>query len=276
MKKIFASFSFFIAFTLGFPGIAQISIAPTSVFVDNNGIASFYVTNPSDQPQEINIGFVFGYPGNDEQGNLLMVYGDSLREKEFGIGDRLRAFPRSFVLAPQQQQTVRLQLRPDRSLPDGTYFTRLKVTSNAQSREVGEIPQNEVATQVNFKFDQVIPVFYKHGETKTGIEITEIETDLTGNNLRAIADFRTTGNSPFIGSVTAMLKNKDEKIVAEVQQTTALYFSGKKGLELSLPEGLTSGEYQVELRFETKRSDIASNNLVQSSPIAKRVYVRIP
>lgn len=276
MKKLTASLTLWAVFSLSLTAVAQISIAPTSVFLDKNGIASIYVTNPSDQPQEINIGFLFGYPGNDDLGNLIMVYGDTLREKEHGIGDKLRAFPRAFVLAPQQQQTIRLQLRPDRSMPDGTYFTRLRVTSNNLTAEVGDVEENAVATQVNFKFDQVIPVFYRNGEAKTGLEITEIETNLEMGKLRAIADFKTLGNSPFIGSVTAMLKDQNDKTVAEEQQTTALYFSGKKGLDISLPAGLPSGEYQVEMRFETKRSDIASNNLIQSSPIAKRVYVRIP
>lgn len=141
------------------PVTAQVSIAPTSIFLDANGIASLYITNPSDVPQEVNVDFVFGYPGNDEQGSLTMVYEDSVRAEEFGLGDRLRAFPRSFILAPLQQQTVRLQIRPDQSLPSGMYFTRVRITSNAQTPDIEQRTEEGVATQVNFRFDQVIAAF---------------------------------------------------------------------------------------------------------------------
>lgn len=259
-----------------FPAFSQISIAPTSVFLDENGIASVYITNPADIPQEVSVSFAFGYPGSDDLGNLVMVYGDSEKEKQFGLSDRLRSFPRTFVMAPQQQQTVRLQLRPDRNLPAGTYFTRLKITSTNVAREIGEQVDEEISTLVNFKFDQVVAVFFKQGQTVTGLELGDLQMQQDSDKIRVIAPFQTTGNSPFLGSVIASLKDKNNKTVAEEQQSIALYFGGKKGLDLTIPEGLPSGEYQVEMRFETKRSDIPSTDLVQGSPVAKRVFVKIP
>ena len=276
MKKQFNFLLALMVLGMTFPAFSQISIAPTSIFLDNNGIASIYITNPAEVPQEVSVSFLFGYPGNDDLGNLIMVYNDSIKEKQFGMGDRLRAFPRTFVLAPQQQQTVRLQMRADRSLPAGTYFTRVKVTSNNVTQEVGQPAENEVATQINFKFDQVIAVFFKQGQTTTGLELGDVEMVRDSDKIRVIAPYVTSGNSPFLGSMTASLKDKNNKTVAEEQQSIALYFSGKKGMEINLPEGLPSGEYQVEMRFETKRSDIPSTDLVQSSPVAKRVFVKIP
>ena len=276
MKNIFIALSVSLFLFLAVPALAQISIAPTSVFIDENGIASLYITNPSEVNQEINVSFLFGYPGSDELGNLIMVYGDSIKDMQYGLGDRLRAFPRTFVLAPQQQQTVRIQLRPDRSLPAGTYFTRVKVTSNNQAQDVDQIVESEVSTQINFKFDQVIAAFYKNGQTNTGLEIGNVTTSMQDGKVRAIAEFVTTGNSPFLGSVSASLKDGSEKTVSQKEETVAMYFSGKKGIEVEIPEGLSSGEYQLELLFQTKRSDISSSDLVQSSPISKRVLVRIP
>jgi methionine-rich copper-binding protein CopC len=255
--------------------IAQISIAPTSVFLDQNGIGSLFITNPSDVPQEVAVGFLFGYPGNDAQGNLLMVYGDSLREGQFGMGDRLRAFPRTFILGPRQQQTVRLQVRPDRSLPAGTYFTRIKVTSNAQTADVENVATEGVSTQVNFKFDQVIAAFHKVGDVQTGLEFGEVTTQIKDNSLRVVTDFTVTGNSPFLGSVTATMKNSQNEVLATQQQTTALYFSGKRALELTLQNPLSAGNYEIELLFETKRSDIPSSDLVQSPPISKKITLTV-
>jgi hypothetical protein len=254
---------------------AQISIAPTSVFIDQNGIGSLFITNPGDTPQEVAVSSLFGYPGNDAMGNLLMVYGDSLREGQFGMGDRLRAFPKTFILGPRQQQTVRLQVRPDRSLASGTYFTRIKVTSNPQTTDVDQVSTEGVSTQVNFKFDQVIAAFHKVGDVQTGLEFGEVTTQIKDNSLRVVTDFTVTGNSPFLGSVTATLKNAQNEVLATQQQTTALYFSGKRAFELTLQNPLSAGNYEVELLFETKRSDIPSSDLVQAPPISKKIALTI-
>ncbi len=255
--------------------LAQVSLAPTTVFIDQNGIGTLFVTNPGDTPQEINVSFLFGYPGNDELGNLTMVYGDSISEKNYGMGDRLRAFPRTFILAPQQQQTVRLQVRPDRSLPEGTYFTRIKVTSNAQTADVEQTTTQGVSTQVNFKFDQVIAAFQKVGAVSTGLEFGKIEVAIAEGVARIIPEFKVSGNSPYLGSVTATLKNKAGQVLAEQQQTVALYFSGKRAVELKLPETLPSDSYEIVLTYETRRSDIPSSDLVQSQPVSTTVTVNI-
>jgi hypothetical protein len=275
MKKTLLLILTFIILTKTDLVFGQVSIAPTTIFIDQNGIGSVFITNPGNSPQEINVSFIFGYPGNDDLGNLIMVYSDSIRAKQFGIDDRVRAFPRTLILAPQQQQTVRLQVRPDRSLAAGTYFTRVKITSNAQTTAVDEVPQEEVATRVSFKFDQVIAAFQKVGTVSTGLEFEDISVVQSEGTLRVIPAFKTTGNSPFIGSVMATLKNAQNETIAEQGQTVALYFSGKRTVELKLPENIASGDYTVTLVYETKRGDIPSSDLVQSQSISKTIPVKL-
>jgi hypothetical protein len=275
MKKFYLVVLTFVLLTKTELVFGQVSIAPTTIFIDQNGIGSVFITNPGNTPQEINVSFDFGYPGNDDLGNLLMVYTDSIRSKQFGIDERLRAFPRTFILAPQQQQTVRLQVRPDRFLSAGTYFTRVKITSNPQTTDVEETAQDEVATRVNFKFDQVIAAFQKVGTVATGLEFEDISAVQSEGLLRVIPAFKTTGNSPFIGSVTATLKNAQNETIAEQGQTIALYFSGKRAMEFELPENITPGDYTVTLVYETKRGDIPSSYLVQSQPISKTITIKL-
>jgi hypothetical protein len=271
LRAIFALFLGLFSYS----ALAQVSLAPTTVFIDQNGIGTLFVTNPGDTPQEINVSFLFGYPGNDEAGNLIMVYGDSLSEKQFGMGDRLRAFPRTFILAPQQQQTVRLQVRPDRSLAPGTYFTRIKVTSNAQTADVEQTATEGISTQVNFKFDQVIAAFQKVGTVSTGLEFGASKVEIAEGTIRVIPEFKVSGNSPYLGSVTATLKNKAGQVLAEQQQTVALYFSGKRAVELKLPENLQPDTYEVVLTYQTRRSDIPSSDLVQAEAVSTKVTLTI-
>jgi hypothetical protein len=275
MKKFLQIILTVIILTLPVLVFGQVSIAPTTIFIDQNGIGSVFITNPGDTPQEINVSFAFGYPGDDELGNLTMVYTDSIRAQQFGIDERVRAFPKTFILAPQQQQTVRLQVRPDRSLAAGTYFTRVKITSNAQTTDVEETAQEGVSTRVNFKFDQVIAAFQKVGAVTTGLEFEDIKVVQSDSILRVIPAFKTTGNSPFIGSVTATLKNSQNQTLAEQGQTVALYFSGKRAVELKLPENISPGDYSLTLVYETRRGDIPSSDLVQSQPITKTIPVKL-
>lgn len=252
---------------------AQVSLAPTSVFADANGIGTLYVTNGSEKPQEINVSFLFGYPGNDSKGNLVMVYADSLREKQSGLGDRIRTFPRSFILAPGQQQTVRFQIRPDRSKPDGMYFTRVKVTSNEQTADVEQNSIDGISTQVKLKFEQVIAAFYKSGTVNTGLEFNGLEASKIDKSLSIDSEFKIVGNSPFIGSLQIDVKDGAGKVVASNQQTVALYYEGKRNFSFVLPEGLAKGSYLVELTFLTERSDMPKSDLVQAPPVKKTLTV---
>lgn len=272
MKTIFFALFFSLA---AFTVQAQVSLAPTTVFADANGIGTLYVTNSSEKPQEVNIFFLFGYPGNDSVGNLLMVYEDSLREQQSGLGDRIRTFPRSFILAPGQQQTVRFQIRPDRTKPEGMYFTRVKVASNEQAADVEQTATEGIATQVNFKFEQVIAAFYKSGNVTTGLEFSKLEAQRKDNSIAVNSEFIVTGNSPFLGSLQAEVKDSTGKVVATHQQTVALYYEGKRAYSIPLPEGIASGAYQVTLLFKTERSDIPTSDLVQAPPISKTLSITL-
>jgi hypothetical protein len=75
--------------------------------------------------------------------------------------------------------------------------------------------------------------------------------------------------------VTATLKNAQNQTLAEQGQTVALYFYGKRAIELKLPEDIAPGDYSVTLVYETKRGDIPSSDLVQSPAISKTIAVKL-
>jgi len=254
---------------------AQVSLAPTTVFTDANGIGSLFVTNGSETPQEVNISFLFGYPGTDSLGNTSMVYLDTLKEAQFGLADRVRTFPRSFILAPGQQQTVRLQVRPDRTKAAGTYFTRVKVLSNAQTADIEQTNSAEIATQVTFQFEQVIAMFYKSGAVSTGLDLKNMEAKVMSRSITVESDFMVEGNSPYLGSFNASLKDASGKVVHEQQQTVAMYFEGKRSFGISVPEEVVPGQYTLEVLFKTERSDIPSSDLVQAAPLKRTFSVQI-
>lgn len=265
MKKVFyllVSLAFF-----GSESNAQLSLAPTAVYLDKNGIGNLFVTNNSGVPQEITINFQFGYSDQDENGILVMQYGDTANARLFGLDPYVKAFPRTFILPPNQQQIVRLQVRASKGLAPGTYFTRIKVGSSGQVADVGtEETSDGIATRVNLRFEQVIVAFYKNGAVNTGVKIDKLQANIDSSNILTLDTwYKTTGNSPYLGRVEVKIRDPKGKIVAETRQTAAMYFSGKRRFRFRL-ENKETGRYEAEFKFETNRNDITLEDLIQAEP----------
>lgn len=258
-------------------GIAQVSIAPSSIFIsDQTNIGTIYVSNRSDEVQEVSVEFVFGYPSSDENGNVIMNYSDSIKKSQHALSDWLRVFPRSFVLGPQQQQTIRFQVRPQPQAEDGVYWTRVKIIANPQAPDIDLTTESEgITTRVTFRFEQIIAAFYKKGNTTTGVNVKNVEVRIDEDRLLLLPHLKRTGNSPFIGSIIAKMYDAGGNLVRERQMTTTAYFEEIRRVEFDA-EGLAPGNYRVELTFKTQRSDISPTDLVQAPAITEVVEVRIP
>jgi hypothetical protein len=257
---------------------AQLSLAPTAVYLDKNGIGNLFITNNSGTPQEISINFQFGYSDQDENGVLFMQYADSSNKKTWGLDPYIKAFPRTFILPPGQQQLVRLQLtRFPRTSPPGTYFTRLKVGSSGQIADIGaEAADGGVATRINMRFEQVIVAFYKFGTVNTGLNIERSDIKLDTSNIVTIDTwYRGTGNTPYLGSVTITIKAPNGQVIAQGKQTVAMYFTGKRRNRFKMEEKLAPGKYDVEMRFETSRNDIPTDDLVQAQAYTYRTSFQV-
>lgn len=259
------------------PVKAQVAIAPSTIFIsDQTNIGTLYVSNRSDEPQEVSIDFAFGYPSSDEDGNLIMNYDDSVAFARHAINERIRAFPRSFVIGPRQQQTVRFQVRPQPGADDGVYWTRVKILANPQTPDIDLSAEEDViTTRVTFRYEQIIAAFYKQGRVTTGLNVNKVDVRHEENRVVLLPHLQRTGNAPFIGTMTAKMFDGRGTLVNERQTTTTAYFEEIRRIELDT-EGLTPGEYRVELTFETRRGDISPTDLVQAAPIKEVVNFRIP
>ena len=269
MKKLL--FTFLLIFTFLLAGVqAQITIAPTMVFIDQqNRFGSFLVLNGSDQPQEISIEFPFGYPVTSEDGNIQMVYDDSTMAEEYGLGELVRGFPQNFVLQPGERQTVRLTIRP-KDFSDGMYWTRIRTISNAQNPPIGSASDEEITAQITYKFEQVTTLFYKHGETTTGIEIHNFTQRDAGNQIEFVADVSRTGNSAFLGSIILQVMDAEGNLVAERLASTSIYFDYRQIFEIPKTD-LEDGRYNAQITFETQRPDVPKENIVQMEPVSRSI-----
>jgi len=246
---------------------AQITIAPTNLFInDGSRFGTYLVINGSNTPQEISVDFVFGYSETDRQGNRTLVYDDTAAAAKFSAHDWVRAFPRNFTLSPGSRQTVRLRLTPPADIVDGTYWARIKTVSTPQTPPVEVQNTDAVSARVSINVEQLTGLYYRKGDVSTGIEITGMDTAAEDNNLVVLTHLKRTGNSPFLGSISVVVKDENGDVLRESFVSTTIYFDGTHRQELDIT-GLEPGTYTAQVTFESRRTDVSSNDIIQIKPV---------
>lgn len=269
-------FFFFIALFLVKSATAQVTIAPTALFIDDRSrFGTYLVMNGSDQTQEVALSFEFGYPDTDEEGNSFMNYEDEEAREQYSMADWVRGFPRNFTLEPGERQTVRLTVRPPGDIPDGTYWTRIKTASNPAVPDIDDEVTEGVQAQITFRFEQVTAGFYKKGDVSTGVEFRDLNAAVEEDEVVVRANVERTGNSPFLGSMFLTVTDNTGDVVHERRTSTTVYIDAVRRMSFDL-NGLDSGTYTAEVRFETSRPDVSSGDLVQAPPVSQSTTFQIP
>ncbi|MEX0769406.1 MAG: hypothetical protein WD035_01660 [Balneolaceae bacterium] len=261
----------YLAFTK--TGYSQVSINPTAVFLDpNSKVGNFFIANSSENPVEIQLNFEFAYPDTDEEGNPYLNYEDQETKEQYSLEPYLRAFPSTFVLQPNQRQTVRLLARFPADKPDGTYWTRMRVSSSQLSPPIGEAPEGEVTAQVGFQIDQVTAVLVHHGTVQTKLTVHGSRVHVVNDRLVVLTEVeRTDGNAPFIGSVRTRIFNPNGELITENSRPTSVYFKNLRRVEINMNEEddeWPSGQYTAETTFVPSRNDVLPQHIPQIDPVS--------
>ena len=275
MKKLLHTLSFLLLCIGAQTVSAQVTISPTAVFLDRNtNVGSFYVSNPAERTVEVRLSFEFAYPTTRDDGQIILNYEDQEAEEQFSLEPHLRAFPTTFTLEPDERQTIRLVGRIPQNSDPGMYWTRMRVSSNQLTPPVGEITDDQIATQIAFQIDQVTAVFLHHGDTNTGLNIHGSQASLNNSELTVLTDVERTGNTPFLGSVETRVLNSNNEEVASRTSSTSVYFRNNQRVRFDASEW-SNGDYTVETTFKSSRRDISSRNLVQIPDVTERTTFSI-
>lgn len=267
-------FALFVVF-LAKSAVAQVTISPTAVFLDKNSkVGSFYVSNPANSAVEVRLTFEFAYPGTDENGQIFLNYEDEEAQERYSLEPHLRAFPTTFVLQPDQRQTIRLVGRIPQNFDDGMYWTRMRVSSNQLTPPIGEVADGQVSAQVSFQIDQVTAVLVQHGDANTGLDIHNSEAHIEDDRLIVLTDVERVGNAPFLGSVRTRILNTSNEEVDSRRSSTSVYFRNNQRVEFDA-SNWPAGQYTVETTFESSRNDISSQHLLQIPEVSETTTVVI-
>jgi hypothetical protein len=261
--------------TAALPAFGQISLAPTSLFVnDKTNVGELYVSNTSGSPQEINIRFIFGFPASDSTANIVMVYDDLAKSTASALDPHLRVFPRRFVLGGGESRVIRFQVMPISGKDDGLLWTRAIVSSNAIAADVGQRDTTAIGAVFNYVLEQSIPIFYKKGRVTTGVDLIGVQSTHENGTLSAILNLERTGSSPFLGTIHLDLRNNDGKVVQSQSIASFLYYTEWRKFIFDTT-GLPSGEYSLDLKFETQRRDMAPTDIVQAPSTTTSVKITL-
>lgn len=94
---------------------------------------------------------------------------------EYSAKRMIRFFPRSFTLAPNEKQSIRVMFRPKPNAEEGTYHTHLRFLEDVTKREnLNKKPgkSNEATISAPLTYESLIPVtvYYGNSTVKAGIK----------------------------------------------------------------------------------------------------------
>lgn len=254
---------------------AQVNVAPPVVFMSpENRFGLLILENRTSNTQEVSVEFKFGYPTSDSLGVVAMQYSDSTAERQYSITSWLKAFPKRFVLAPGQQQSVRLALTAPPSLPDGMYWTRI-ITTGAPQQKFIDTVRAGITTQLNYVFQQITTAAFVKGKivSQLAIQGKGVQRDSSGTAILWYVS--RTGNAPYFGTAVTKIYNQRGDLVEETKESLAIYFSMMKRSVFS-NSSLKAGSYSVEISLLPERTDIPREQLGLFGSFSQRFNVTIP
>jgi P pilus assembly chaperone PapD len=252
-------------------------VAPHYLVMDHrsrSGLVTIY--NPGNEPIEVSIGTLFGYPITDSTGQFTLYTPEQPDSSLPSATGWVEAYPRRLSLGPRERQTVRLLGRPPASLNDGEYWTRLVVTAKGGTLPVSGVSDTaSIRVGLTLEVRTILPVFYRKGTLETGASISQVRTAVAGDSLEIRARLKRQGTAAFLGTLRGSLVDSTGKEVSNFSTPLAVYFDVEPRFTMPLANP-KPGRYQLRLELATDRADLEQAILLQSRPIRDSIEVRLP
>jgi len=240
-------------------------VAPHAIFIDHQTRSGvFYVHNPSHEPVEVTVDLVFGYPASDESGVVRVVYFPEPDPEAPSAAGFVRALPRRMIVPPGKRQAVRLLARPPAGLPDGEYWSRIMVTSQAQSISTTAVDgSGNVRVGLRTATRTVTSLNYRKGELATDVAVRSFTAELHEHGVIVDVDLERRGTAAFLGRMEIQLIDAQGVEAYSFDRSVAVYYELFRRLEIPTVD-LPAGEYELRLRLSTERLDLAADHIYQA------------
>jgi hypothetical protein len=250
-------------------------VAPHAVFIDHRTRSGFVqLHNPGNEPAEISISALFGYPITDSVGHLelrTIERPDSTLPSAVGW---IQAFPRRTVIPPLGRQTIRLLATPPAGLADGEYWARLAISAKGSAVPVTVDTTPGITVGLNLEVRTIIPLLYRKGMVTTALAVSGLRTAIEGDSLVVRARLSRSGTASYLGTVRGTLLRPGGGAAGSFDMPISVYYDLDPRFTIPVT-GLAPGRYLLRFSVTSERSDIAAEQTLRAPTVTDSIEVRI-
>ncbi|MFD2518636.1 molecular chaperone [Salinimicrobium flavum] len=195
-----------------------------------------------------------------QNGNFEQV--EAPEEGQRFATDLLRYFPRRVTLAPNEAQTIRVQLTRTGNLEQGEYRSHMYFRAVEEQKALGEEDLNSsegIAIQIKTVFGISIPIIIRHGESTTNVSLSEIDLNLDGENPQLSMVINRTGNMSVYGNlkVEHISKSRNTTQLGLVRGISVYTPNRKRKftMELNKIEGVDLKNGKLRITYTSDKGD---------------------
>ncbi|HXV86946.1 MAG TPA: hypothetical protein VD793_09615 [Gemmatimonadales bacterium] len=255
--------------------IEAIFVSPTAVFMTHRSpSAQVTVGNTGDRPEEAEIELQFGFPDTDSTGTPFVRLIEFPGPQFPSAAAWIRPFPRRVRLEPGDRQVVRLLATPPADLPDGEYWSRMIVTGRGASLPIVST-DSAVQAGVSLEIRLVTSIVFRKGTVTTGITVSDLTAEPTGDSLVVWARFTRLGTGAYLGTATFEAVNAGGVTERSWPSVMAVYYPQHRRFNLPLG-GLAAGQYRLRLTLTSERSDLDRGQALPAPTVTDSVAFAVP
>jgi hypothetical protein len=274
VKRIVTAWIGFLLLSLA-PASGSALVYPHALFMDDRERSCvFYVQNMGNEPAEVEVSLVFGYPASDSTGGIhLEIIEDPMPGLPSAVA-WVRALPRRLLIHPGDRQAVRVLADPPGDLPPGEYWGRVVVRSRKAAQIQPVIGHSGISVGLNLETRTLISLSYRKADVTTGVEIESFAAALQDTSLVTEIRLKRTGNAAFLGQQFLTLRNADGAVVGRWDRVVAVYYELYR--KRALPLGpLPAGNYELHLEISTARTDIPQVDIIPAPSVGRIAHFRV-
>ena len=261
------------------PALAQgVIVAPHLVHVDHRlRSGQLILLNPGTRPVEVEVSTIFGYPGTDSTGRVVLVTEPEPGPDRPSAAGWIQAYPRRTTVPPGERQVVRLLARPPAALPDGEYWTRIVVAAREApaSPAPADSAVDGVRIGLTLEVRTIIALIYRKGAVTGGVTATGLAAEVRGDSVAFGVELARAGNAAWLGMLRAELRDSTGTIRARDSSQVAVYYPMAPRYRLPVA-GLPPGRYRLRLVLDGERDDVPPEARLRFPAVRDSVEVTIP
>jgi P pilus assembly chaperone PapD len=252
------------------------SVSPQAILVtDQARVATLHVLNPHSTPLEIVVDLRYGYVATDSAGRTVVeLPPDSMPATNSAV-PILRVSPSRFVLAPGEVQLVRVAAFPRPDLPQGEYWARIGVQAIPPVAS-GTSEQRGISVGVGIQVKTVLPVFYRHRQVATGIQVDDVTPTRAADSLILRPTFTRSGTAAALLAVETTVLDASGGVVAKATRQAAVYRTLSPRYAVPLTADQWARATQVRLAVTSQRPDLPAGLPLPVLPVTRTSAIMSP